>query len=167
VQHGPVRLDPVHGDAAAQHPGGHRAAEHVEQVGPVQHGRWPVPAGQFGSVGAGQPPAGRIPDAGLAFQHGAAADGITHPERIQRPQRVGPQRQPRADLGELRGTFQHLGLPAAAAQGQRTGQPADPAADDDRLHESSPGLDTRPLIPVPAVAGARHRPTRGFARAPG
>jgi hypothetical protein len=100
----------------------------------VNHGDRPVAALQPGGVGAGQPPPGGIPDAGLSLQRSPAADRLAHPERVQCAQRVGPQGKARASLGELGRALEDLDLPAALGQGQRGRQPADPAADDNRFH---------------------------------
>ncbi len=67
----------------------------------MNHGGRPVAARQLGGVGARQPPPGGIPDTGLPGQHGPAPDGLAYAQRVQRAQRVGPQAQAGAGLGEL------------------------------------------------------------------
>lgn len=51
----------------------------------------------------------------------------------QRAQDVGGQGQSRADLTRFGCALQHGGLPADPAQGNRRGQPANAAADHDRV----------------------------------
>jgi hypothetical protein len=97
---------------------------------PVVAGQ-PGPAGHDGAEhhGVFEGRAGPLPGQG-----GPAADRPAHPEGVQRAQRVGPQGQARAGLGERGRALEDLHLPATPGQRQRAGQPGDPAADDDRFH---------------------------------
>jgi hypothetical protein len=70
-----------------------------------------------------QPAAGDRRDARRAYLRADA-------QLVQRAQRVRPQRQAGADLGELGRPLQHGDLPADPPQPERRGQAAHPTADD-------------------------------------
>jgi hypothetical protein len=56
---------------------------------------------------------------------------IGQPQPVQRAQGIRTQREPRADLTEARGAFEHAHVPACAREAQRRGQAADARSDHD------------------------------------
>jgi hypothetical protein len=61
-------------------------------------------------------------------------------EAPQRDHRVGPERKPGPDLGDLRGLLEDRSLDADPSQCHRGGEPADAAADNQRANRRLPRL---------------------------
>jgi hypothetical protein len=146
------------------------AQEHLEQVVAVHDDvRRSVAGPGRLQVQGGEPPPGQ----GVHGQQPARPDRrgehvVEQAVLPQQPGCVGGELQAGAHLGELVGLLEHAHLEAGAAQHQRGGQPADAAADDDRLvgvHDpsspvtassgSAPGGKGRRRSPVGAGNGTR------------
>ena len=79
---------------------------------------------------------------------GADRDRIEPVQQAELRQLLDGVRQridPDPELADLVGLLEHLAVDAASLQHQRRGQPANPAADDDRLHTLTLTLPNHPL----------------------
>jgi hypothetical protein len=64
-------------------------------------------------------------------KHGEPADRVGQAEHIEHPEHVGTKLNAGAHLGELRRLLEHAARHALLRQGERRGEPADAASDDE------------------------------------
>jgi hypothetical protein len=81
-----------------------------------------------------------VAEPAVGFGQAGGPHGRADAERVERPQPVGPERDARPHLGDLRRALEDRDAPARAPQAQRGRQAADPAADHQRrpLHRGLP-----------------------------
>ena len=123
----------VHGHAGPDGPGGQGGGEHAQQVGAVEHeDAVAVPADERGVVGAHEPPPVPVPDPAGLVRVPDRPDVVAHPQRVERPQRVRPERDARALVPRSRPPLADLDVPPRPAQGDRRRETADATADHQR-----------------------------------